>query len=110
MKELLENVEEFLNAGEDNMKKGRFNAAASDFFKSIVIMCDYLIYREIKILPKNHTERFSLLKSYFNDIYRKVSELFSTYTESYNKKLSKEDALKIGNYANEIRNNILNKK
>ena len=110
MEELLKNAEEFLNSGEDNIKKGRFNVAVSDFFKAIVILCDYLIYRELKILPKNHNERFNLLQNYFKDIYIKVSGLFETYTKSYNLRLGKNDAIKLKEYANGLKNFILNKK
>jgi len=110
MKELLDNATEFLMSGEENLNKNRYNAAASDYFKAIVILCDYLIYREIKLLPKNHTERFSLLKNHFRDIYIKVSGLFKLYTDSYNIKLKKEDVIKIKDYANEIKNYISNKK
>jgi hypothetical protein len=109
MKELLDNVKEFLESGEENLKKERFNAAVSDFFKAIVILCDYIIYRDIKIMPKNHNERFSLLETYFKDIYKNVSEFFKTYTKSYNLRLGKEEATKLKNYANELKN-FINKK
>ena len=82
----------------------------SDFFKAIVILCDYLIYKETKITPKSHNERFSLLRSYFKEIYNAVSELFKTYTSSYNLRLGKEDAIKIKKYANELKNFVINKK
>lgn len=110
MEDLLNNIKEFTESGKDNLIKKRYNAAASDFFKSIVICCDYLIYKEIKLLPKNHNERFSLLKKYFEDIYSKVSELFETYIKSYNLRLLESDAKKIGEYANEIYNVVRNKK
>jgi len=110
MDELLTNAGEFLESGEDNLKKGRFNASVSDFFKAIVILCDYLIYREIKIIPKNHNQRFSLLKNYFVEIYVKVSRLFKTYTKSYNLRLGKSDAIKLRGYTNELKAFILDKK
>jgi len=110
LNELLNNVNEFLNSGEDNINKKRFNAAVSDFFKAIVISCDYLIYKEIKTLPKNHNERFSLLKNYFKQIYAEVSDLFKTYTDSYNFRLREEDATKLKKYANELKKIILDKK
>ena len=53
MEELLKNAEEFFESGEDNLKKKRFNVAVSDFFKAIAILCDYLIYRETKIMLLN---------------------------------------------------------
>ncbi|MFA5797265.1 MAG: hypothetical protein WC916_04480 [Candidatus Woesearchaeota archaeon] len=110
MKELLDNIAEFIESGEENLKKNRFNAAASDFFKAIVISCDYLIYKEIRILPKNHNDRFSLLKKYFPDIYLKVSNLFKKYVDSYNLRLEQKDAISIKTYSYEIRTIIKNKK
>ena len=110
VKELIENIEEFFESGNDNLNKKRFNAAVSDYFKTIVITCDYLIYKEIRILPKNHNQRFSLLKLYFKETYEKVSEYFKTYTKSYSLKSNKQDAIKLRDYANEIKNNITNKK
>jgi hypothetical protein len=98
MEELKDNINEFLTSGKENLEKDRHNAAVSDFFKAIVISCDYLIYKEIKILPKNHGQRFSLLEKYFK------------YTESYDLRLKKEDAIKLQDYANELKDLISNKK
>ncbi|MEK6823427.1 MAG: hypothetical protein AABY06_00170 [Nanoarchaeota archaeon] len=106
MKELIENIKEFLESGEDNLKKKRFNASATDFFKAIVVICDYLIYSNIKILPKNHSERFLLLSKHFKEIYSKVSELFPIYTKSYNFKIKKEDMLNIREYAYKLKSLI----
>ena len=103
MKELLDNINEFLESGEDNLEKERFNAAASDFFKAIVVSCDYVLYCHIKILPKNHNERFSLLNKHFKEIYNSISKLFPIYTKSYNFKIKKEDTLLIKKYAYEIK-------
>jgi len=108
--ELLKNVDEFLESGEENLKKQRFNASVSDFFKAIVILCDYLIYKEMRIMPKNHNERFSLLRTYFKDIYRRVSELFGEYTKSYNFRLGKDVANELRSYANELKKSISDKK
>ena len=109
MEELLKNVEEFLESGDDNLKKERFNASVSDYFKAIVILCDYLIYKEIRLVPKSHNERFSLLKRYFKEIYNKVSSFFELYTKSYNLRLGKEQAMKLKNYAYELKNYAIKK-
>ena len=109
MEELLKNVDEFLESGEENLKKERFNAAVSDYFKAIVILCDYLIYQEIRLVPKNHNERFSLLKKYFKEIYSRVSGFFELYTKSYNLRLGKEQAIKLKNYAYELKNHAIKK-
>lgn len=107
--ELLENMQEFLESGEDNLKKKRYNASITDFFKSIVIGCDFLLYNEIKILPKNHNERFLLIKKYFPDIYFKLSKLFKIYTRSYNFKSELNEVLEIKNYAYDIKRFAENK-
>jgi len=109
MKELLENAEEFLKSGEENLEKERFNVAVSDFFKAIAILCDYIIYREIKILPKNHADRFSLLRTHFKDVYNKITELFNLYVLSYNKKLTKQNVLELKTYAYELKTYISSK-
>ena len=108
METILENVQEFLDSGKENYTKKRYNVCVSDYFKAIVIQCDYLIYREIRKYPKNHRERFQLLEQYFLEIYSKVSELFSTYTDSYNNRLGEKDAKKIMEYANELRRIVKN--
>jgi uncharacterized protein (UPF0332 family) len=110
MEELIENADEFLASAEDNLAKGRYNASVSDFFKAIANLCDYSIYKEIKLLPKNHNERFGLLRIHFKEIYEKLSDLFQLYRESYNLRLKKEDALKLKRYAYELKEFIHSKK
>lgn len=110
MEELLKTAGEFFDSGEENIRKKRYNPAVADFFKAVVILCDYLIYKEIKIIPKNHNDRFLLLERYFQDIHKKVSGLFKTYTQSYNLRLSLTDAQTIRNYAYELKNLVSNKK
>src|SRR3989339_68691 len=102
MEELIKNADEFLESGEDNLKKKRYNASVSDYFKAIVILCDYKIYNEIKSLPKNHNERFYLLKRYFEKLYSDVSELFVLYTMSYNLRMGEKEAVKLKIYSNEL--------
>jgi len=110
MEELLENVKEFFESGEENIVKKRFNVAVSDYFKAIVILCDYLIYREMKVMPKNHRDRFSLLEKYFKNVYDPVSKLFETYTKSYNLRLGEKEANEVKRYANELKEIVVNKK
>ena len=110
MEDLLKNAEEFIDSGEENLKKERYNASVSDFFKAIVIYSDYLIYNQIKVLSKNHNERFNLLNKYFPEIYLKISDLFKTYTRSYNLRLTNKDALEVKEYAYKLRSNTINKK
>jgi uncharacterized protein (UPF0332 family) len=106
----LNNAEEFFESGKDNLKKNRFNASTSDFFKAIVVFCDFLIYHEVKRLPKNHSDRLNLLERYFPEIYEVVSKLFKPYTDLYNLKSTKEEAIGFREYAKELEEFVRNKK
>lgn len=108
MKELIQNANEFLESAEDNLKKQRWNAAVSDFFKTISNLADFLIYKEIKVSVKNHNERFQLLKKYFPEIYNKILNLFKTYRKSYNLRLKKEDSKKLKSFTYEPKKIITN--
>jgi len=108
MEDLKLNAMEFESSGEDNLKKERWNAAVADFFRAISNNCDYLIYKQIKIIPKNHNERFNLLEKYFPKVYKNIRTLFEKYRESYNIRLSKEDALFLKKHLNELKSNIPN--
>ncbi len=110
MKELIENADDFIEFAEEALKKEKWNVSAVNFFRAIANLCDYKIYQEIRQIPKNHNERFELLKKYFYNEYSKVFSLFSIYRDSYNLRLTKEDALKIKEYAKELRKSFSNKK
>jgi len=94
-KELAENFSDFINSAEEDMNKGRFNPAVSSYFKAIAILCDLNIYQKVGLLPKNHSERFLYLKMHFGEVYSLISPSFKDYTDSYNKRVSKENAVKL---------------
>ena len=110
MRVLIKNAIEFFESGKDNLEKRRYNASVSDFFKSIVVFCDYLIYEKTRILPKNHRQRFKILENYFEEIHKKVQSLFEDYIKSYNLSSTKKEAEELKKYANELKNIIGNKK
>ena len=94
-KDLLLNFTDFLESARDELKKGRYNPAVSSYFKALAVLCDWRIYSEKRILPKNHTERFMILKSDFQDAYDLISPLFKKYRDSYSLRMRKEDALEL---------------
>ncbi len=109
MKEILENADDFIEIAEHSMKKEKWNVAVANYFRAIANVCDYLIYEKMSLLPKNHNERFDILKKQLNQIYTKVFDLFILYRESYNLKLTMEDALKVQKTCDELRRSAQNK-
>ena len=108
-KELMENFDDFLASAEEDIKKGRFNPSVSSYFKAVAILCDFYIYKKVGLLPKSHSERFLYLKMHFKDAYNIISPLFKNYTDSYNKRVSREDAFGLKENVEKIKRIFENK-
>jgi uncharacterized protein (UPF0332 family) len=90
--DLRQNIKEFIESGNDDLTKARYNSAVSAYFKAIAVLCDLKIYQERRVLPKNHSERFLFLQMHFAEAYKLIKEIFDKYTDSYNLRLGKRDA------------------
>ena len=66
--------------------------------KSVFALCDYAIYKKYGKLPKNHSDRFRILKIKEKNIYRIVDSVWSKYTDTYSKP-SKEESFNLLNKA-----------
>ena len=66
--------------------------------KSVFALCDYAIYKKYGKLPKNHSERFRILKMKEQRIYQVVDSVWSKYTDTYSKP-SKEESFELLNEA-----------
>lgn len=89
-------VEEYLGAT-DELKNERYKNATILFSKSLFALCDLLIFKKLKKLPKNHTVRFRILEEYFPEIYAVVDGIFDHYTDAYSKPILKETCESIKN-------------
>ena len=92
-KGLLLNFKEFAESADNDILNKKYNPAVSNYFKAIVILCDWKIYQERRVLPKNHSEIFHFLELHFKEAYNLVSPLFRSYTDSHNIRFKKKDAI-----------------
>lgn len=65
--------------------------SATNFFKSLFAIDDAVLLDRTKNKPKDHTERFNMLKVNFPELYAITDRLFSTYRRTYTQDLSKEE-------------------
>ena len=65
--------------------------AVTNFFKALFAVDDAVLLEKTGNKPKNHTERFDLLKSNFPELYTITDRLFSTYRRTYTQDLGKEE-------------------
>lgn len=84
-----------MQSAEADFEKKRFNPAISSYFKAIAILCDYVIYKERAVLPKNHRERFIFLELHYKEAYELISPLFKEYTDSYNVRIQEEQVMRL---------------
>lgn len=101
--DLKKNFEEFYENAKDAFSKKRYNPAVSDAYKAITILADIKIYQTLGFLPKNHTERFNLLKRNFKPLYNMLLSVFKKYRESYNLRMERKDAKEMIDYVEEFK-------
>lgn len=92
---LLKNFQEFMSSAQRDFQEGKYNPAISSYYKAIAILCDFFIYKERGLLPKNHRERFLFLERNWQEAYVLVSPLFKEYTDSYNSRIQREQTVKV---------------
>ncbi|MFC1800716.1 hypothetical protein ACFLYT_01535 [Nanoarchaeota archaeon] len=103
--EELENtfIEEYVGA-QEQLDKERYKNATILFSKSLFALCDLLLEKKLKRLPKNHTERFRMLEEYLQEAYKVVDGIFSNYTDAYSKPVLKESCENIKDGIKKITN------
>lgn len=89
---LIENIREFVKEGKEAKLNGSYNSSVTLFFKALAVSCDLHILRKEGVIPKNHTERFEILRTKYKEIYQILNKDFPVYQQSYRLKLGKEYA------------------
>ena len=93
---------EFLEEAISSESKNKFNPAVSNYYKALTTLCSHLISTKLGKKPNNHAEIFLFLKISFPEIYTIVNSVFTTYTDSYDSLMKKEDCEAIKNAIKEI--------
>ncbi len=69
---------------------GKYDVACSNYFKSLSAVNDYILSSK-NLFPKDHNERFSMLKENEPFLYKLASSLFLVYRRAYTKDITKEE-------------------
>ena len=98
--EILERTaKEYFDAGQDELKKGRYNSAVILFFKSLVALTDLYVLQKTGKTPSSHTQRFRITQERFPKVYDLLDKDFPFYQDSYIQIMTKELADVIKNDA-----------
>lgn len=90
-KELENKARNYFILGAIAEQLGMFSEAATNYFKALFAADDTNIFSRTNIEPKDHTERFAMLKINFPKLYAITDRLFSTYRRTYTKSLDPQE-------------------
>jgi hypothetical protein len=99
---LIKNIIEFYNEANQALLNNSLNSAATLFFKALVVSVDYFIYKNKQIIPKNHSERFIILKHEYLDLYELLDKDFPLYQKTYSLRAKKEEVIILKNDAKNL--------
>ena len=68
LEDLKANVEEYFQSAELLFKQGLNNAAFMMYFKALVAITDYILWRDLRVSPNNHSERFRIVQRSHPDV------------------------------------------
>lgn len=92
MDKFVKKARNYYIAGEIGERIESFDVACTNYFKSLAAVNDFILSK-INLFPKDHAERFEMLKEHFSYFYKLTSSLFLTYRRTYTKEISKEETL-----------------
>lgn len=101
---LKDNAEKFMKSAELIYKTGDFTSSTILYFKSLFAILDLIIFRKIKKVPKDHTERFRILEQEFPNLYLILDKTYLIYRDTYTSIITKDICDKIRENVKRIAN------
>lgn len=90
MTDFIKKARDYFISGIINERIKHLDVATSDYFKSLAAINDYMLSK-INLFPKNHEERFDMLKENLPIFYKLTSSLFLTYRKAYTKEITADE-------------------
>ncbi len=88
--ELKNNVKTFWESAELIYATGDYTSATILYFKAFFVVLDYCILKKRGEVPKDHTDRFRILKIDFPTYYVVLDKYFQIYRDTYSTSIAKE--------------------
>jgi len=97
--DLIKNIKSFKNSAEMVHRTGDYTSSTILYFKCLFVALDFIILQKIGKTPKDHTERFSILKENFPELYSLLDKSYPIYRQTYSLTINKSTC-------EEIRQNV----
>ena len=85
-----EQIKIFKKSADAVYSSGDYTSATILYFKTWFAINDYVLLKRLGYSPKDHTERFKILKREIPEDYNDLDLEFSTYRDTYLKIISKD--------------------
>ena len=86
---LLKNIKNFKSSAEIVYKTGDYTSSTILYFKCLFVILDIIILQKKGKTPKDHTERFSILKENFPELYSFLDRNYQVYRQTYSLTIDK---------------------
>ena len=88
-KALIRNIKLFYNSAELVYESNDYTSATILYFKCLFLILDYIILKQENRAPKNHSQRFQILKENFPELYDLLDKYYFIYRDTYSLSVSK---------------------
>lgn len=82
-RDLIKNIKDFKNSAEIVYKTGDYTSSTILYFKCLFVVLDLIILQKKGKTPKDHTERFNILKENFSELYLFLDKHYYIYRQTY---------------------------
>lgn len=91
IEELEKKAKNFFILGSIAESLSMLSEATANYFKALFAIDDLELLKKINFKPKDHVERFELLRKNLPFLYSLTDRLFNTYRKTYTKTITKEE-------------------
>ena len=102
MDDLIKNVKEFWNSAELVYSAKDYTSATILYFKCLFVALDVVILKGLKMTPKDHSERFRILKESFPELYTVLDKIYPIYRDTYSIRIEKEKCDEVKEHVRKI--------
>ena len=81
--DLIKNIKSFKKSAEIVYTAGDYTSSTILYFKCLFVVLDLIILQKKGKTPKDHTERFSILKENFSELYSILDKYYPIYRQTY---------------------------
>lgn len=87
--DLIKNIKSFRNSAQMVYNSGDYTSSTILYFKCLFVVLDFIILQKKGKTPKDHTERFEILKDEFSELYCFLDKYYPIYRQTYSLTIDK---------------------